>query len=138
MTMTISTEQRSPVFSLATPYLTQGITTQFLAQTDELTVVIKVYASGGENRMHHHSGEDHSFVVLEGEATFRIGSEENVQVLRRYQGALIERDVDYRFENSGDVNLVMLRIWSGFKGGKATVFYPDGAEKSDATEPSAG
>jgi hypothetical protein len=50
---------RAQTFNLTTPYLQQGITSDERARSDLLTVLIKVYASGGENRMHAHVYEDH-------------------------------------------------------------------------------
>ena len=72
---------------------------------------LKVYEERlGENRMHHHDGEDHCFVILQGEATFRLGTDDNVVVLNQGDGILIERGDDYWFENTGAVDLQILRV----------------------------
>ena len=55
------------------PLLQQGTTYDPLATAENLWVNIKVYASGGENALHSHGGEDHAFIVLQGKATFTFG-----------------------------------------------------------------
>ena len=85
--MAIETKQASEVYDLRTPYLEQGRTTDVRARTDLMTVTVKVYAEGGENAMHHHTHEDHSFIVLEGEATFHLETDDNAKVVRRYEGS---------------------------------------------------
>ena len=107
--MVATKESTATVFNLRTPYLEQGRTTDLRARTDLLTVTAKVYAEGGENAMHCHPYEDHSFIVLEGEATFHLGSDDNAQVVKPYEGVMLPRGAFYWFESSGDRNLVMLR-----------------------------
>jgi mannose-6-phosphate isomerase-like protein (cupin superfamily) len=79
-----------------------------------------VYAAGGENAIHTHSQEDHMFVILAGEATFRLGEREEVRVLRKHDGIMIPSGSYYWFLSSGDENLVLLRVgakregWNNF------------------------
>src|SRR3984893_19460064 len=47
----------------------QGRTDTPVAASDKMWVVLKTYAADGENGLHAHPHEDHSFVVLQGEAT---------------------------------------------------------------------
>src|SRR4051812_27595996 len=54
------------VFTVTTPILKEGRTDYALAVTDRLQIVVKCYASGGENYLHAHTEEDHAFVVLQG------------------------------------------------------------------------
>jgi mannose-6-phosphate isomerase-like protein (cupin superfamily) len=123
------------VFNLTTPYLTQGITSDERARTDLLRVWMKVYADGGENLMHAHVHEDHTFIVLEGEATFHIDSEDNVRVLRPNEGVLLPKGTFYRFQSSGQGNLVMLRVGASLPGTGYEAVYPDGVEKAAKHEP---
>ena len=120
------------VFDLRTPLLTQGLTTDMRAKTDHLTVTIKVYANGGENLFHAHTAEDHAFVVLSGEATFHIDTEENVKVLHKYEGIMLPKDMSYKFQSSGHGNLVMLRVGAKIPGlisvGKDKSFIPERIE----------
>ncbi len=44
-----------------------------LATAENLWISLKVYASGGENALHFHGGEEHAFIVLQGKATFTFG-----------------------------------------------------------------
>jgi mannose-6-phosphate isomerase-like protein (cupin superfamily) len=132
--MSVATGTKAETFSLKTPYLTQGITTDTLASADGLRVAMKVYAEGGENRMHCHLNEVHSFVVLEGEATFYLNSEDNTQVVKLYQGVMIPKGALYRFQSSGEGNLVMLRISSVGPNHQPEAFYPDGVKKSQGLE----
>jgi len=106
MTTTASAAQ---VFDLRTPYLIQGRTTDMRSRTDLLTITMKVYAEGGENAMHCHPYEDHTFIVVEGQATFHLGSDENVRVLDKYEGVMLPKGAFYWFESSGNENLVMIR-----------------------------
>ncbi len=61
---------KAQIFSLKTPLLSAGRTNTPVAGTDLLKVRVKVYAEGGENGLHAHFDEDHSFIILQGQATF--------------------------------------------------------------------
>jgi mannose-6-phosphate isomerase-like protein (cupin superfamily) len=129
------TGARAQVFNLITPYLQQGITSDERARSDMLTVLIKVYASGGENRMHAHVLEDHTFIVLEGEARFHLDSDDNVRILKPYEGVMLPKGSYYRFESVGEGNLVMLRVGAAPPGSPKQAVYPEGNEKSRDQEP---
>ena len=60
---------KSYKFSLKTPYLEKGRITNLVAETENLWIHTKINAEGGENAIHAHLDEDHSFIVLEGEMT---------------------------------------------------------------------
>jgi mannose-6-phosphate isomerase-like protein (cupin superfamily) len=126
---------RAQTFNLITPYLLQGITSDERAKSELLTVLIKVYASGGENRMHAHVHEDHSFIVLEGEATFHFDREESPRVLKPYEGVMLPKGTYYRFESTGRSNLVMLRVGAAPPGSPKRAVYPEGGDKSRDQEP---
>jgi mannose-6-phosphate isomerase-like protein (cupin superfamily) len=96
-------------YSMKVPLLTSGRTNQVLARTDTVEVRAKVYAAGGENALHTHLDEDHTFFVLDGEATF-YGPDDQSTVVGRYEGLMIPAGAYYRFESTGDTNLVLLRI----------------------------
>lgn len=89
--------------------LSQGRTDTILTATDNLEVRIKVYASGGENTLHAHNGEDHTFVVLQGAARFwdREGRTTDVGV---HQGVLLPAGAMYKFEAISTEELVLLRM----------------------------
>jgi mannose-6-phosphate isomerase-like protein (cupin superfamily) len=91
------------------PQLSQGTTFDPLATAENLWLSVKCYASGGENSFHHHTQEDHAFVVLQGMATFyfRDGSE---VIAKQYEGIMLPKGAWYRFQADEAENLVMLRI----------------------------
>jgi mannose-6-phosphate isomerase-like protein (cupin superfamily) len=107
--MGTETLTKDGVFDLRTPLLKQGLTSDVRAKTDHLTVTIKVYANGGENLMHSHTNQDHFFVVLAGQAVFHLEREGNIRTLNKYEGVMIPKDMEYKFQSAGDGNLVMLR-----------------------------
>lgn len=117
MTTTVEARPQATVFNLKTPVLSKGRTTDLRAQTDLMTAMIKVYAEGGENAMHMHPSEDHVFLVLDGEATFHLNDEGNAVVLHRYEAVLLPKGSLYRFESTGDENLVMFRVGAARTGG---------------------
>ena len=109
MTTTEKTTPKVTRYSMKVPLLTSGRTNQVLARTDTVEVRAKVYAAGGENALHTHLDEDHTFFVLDGEATF-YGPDDTPTVVGRYEGLLIPAGAYYRFESTGDTNLVLLRF----------------------------
>ena len=106
---TTETAPKVTRYSMKVPLLTSGRTNQVLARTDTVEVRAKVYAAGGENALHTHLDEDHTFFVLDGEATF-YGPDEQTVVVGRYEGIMIPAGAFYRFQSTGDTNLVLLRF----------------------------
>jgi mannose-6-phosphate isomerase-like protein (cupin superfamily) len=132
--MAVETRQASSVFNLRTPYLEQGRTTDVRAKTDLMTVTVKVYAEGGENAMHHHTHEDHTFIVLEGEATFYLESDDNAKVVRRYEGVMLPKGANYWFKSSGEGNLVMARVGAIYPDAPHGRLTPDGRDIPGGSE----
>ena len=125
--MATQTRPQAQVFSMRTPLLEQGRTTDIVAKTDLLTVTTKVYAEGGENAIHTHPTEDHAFIVLQGQATFHTELEDNVKVVNRYDGVMLPMGSLYWFQSTGDENLVMVRVGaSNDPRGMASRVHPDG------------
>ena len=58
-------------FGMRAQMLAQGRTHEWLTEALNLLANLKVYASGGENGLHTHLGEDHMFIVMQGSASFR-------------------------------------------------------------------
>ena len=108
MTTTETTPQVT-TYSMKVPLLTSGRTNEVLARSDTTTVRAKVYAQGGENALHTHLDEDHTFFILDGEATF-YGPDEQTVVVGRHEGIMIPAGAFYRFQSTGDTNLVLLRF----------------------------
>src|ERR1700726_438199 len=60
----------------------QGRTDRPMAAADKMWVVLKIYAADGENGPHPHPNEDHTFVVLQGEAKFYGPNHETLRSAR--------------------------------------------------------
>jgi quercetin dioxygenase-like cupin family protein len=98
------------VFSFLNEEIREGRGDLVLPGSQTLSGVIKRYAEGGENKMHCHPTEDHTFYVLEGEATFHIGEDKNVVVAGQYDGVYLPRGTYYWFLSSGPTKLIMIRV----------------------------
>ena len=107
-------EVQATVFKLTdTQLLSIGRSDRVVGKSENLVARIKVYAEGGENAIHAHAHEEHLFLVLAGQATFRLGREEREQVVNQYEGVLLPAGAFYWFQSSGDENLVMFRVGTG-------------------------
>lgn len=113
------------LFQLKTQLLSKGRSDFTLASTDMMTVRIKCYAQGGENALHAHPAEDHTFIVLDGAAKF-IGKDGEIGVLTKNQGIMLPRGAYYYFESCGDTPLVLLRVGAQKEALKADRLRPDG------------
>jgi len=122
---------KAKMFSLKTPYMQQGRVTQLVAETPNMWIHTKINAEGGENEIHTHLNQDHAFIVLEGEMSV-FDEQGHEMKLKQYQGVLLPRGAYYRYLNTGEGNLVVLRIAAGVrnkpKAGGATRVRPDGQE----------
>ena len=96
-------------FALRAQLPEQGRTNQVMAASSQLNVVLKTYASGGENELHAHTNEDHLFVVMQGSATF-YGPGGEFRVVNLHEGVVLPRGVLYRFVANGPEPLVLLRV----------------------------
>lgn len=99
------------VFNLSAQLLDQGRTDTVVAAAEDLIVRMKVYASGGENELHAHTGEDHTFMILQGSARF-FGPQGEETELGQYQGIMLPRGAFYRFYATSKEPLVMIRVGS--------------------------
>ena len=113
-------------FSLKSQLLSQGSHTTYVAQSDLLSVAVKIYATGGENKMHMHPEEDHSFIVMQGQAIFHIGVDDNPKVVNANEGVMLPAGTCYWFVSSAPENLVMMRIGAAKKPPEVWRAFPDG------------
>ena len=106
---------QAQMFSLKTPYMKQGRVTQLIAETTNLWIHTKINAEGGENEIHKHIDEDHAFIVLEGQMSVfdELGNEMEI---KQHQGVMIPKGAYYRYLNTGEGNLVVIRVGAGIKG----------------------
>ena len=106
---------QTKLFSLRTPYMKQGRITQLVAETENMWIHTKINYEGGENEIHTHLDEDHSFIVLEGQMSVFDEKGNEIKV-EKHQGVMIPRGAYYRYLNTGPENLVVIRVGSGIKG----------------------
>ena len=111
----LAQETEPTVFTMRAQLPTQGRTDIPLAATEQFTVVLKTYASGGENTLHAHPNEDHTFVVMQGAARFH-GKDGVIDTLGKNQGILIPAGALYWFEAVSEEQLVMLRVGTRLSG----------------------
>lgn len=105
----LKADGRPSFFELSAPLPTVGRADTPLAACAGMSVLLKCYASGGENSLHAHPHEDHTFVVLQGEATFH-GPNGEQRVIGPLDGVLLPHGAQYRFLSSGAEALVLLRV----------------------------
>jgi mannose-6-phosphate isomerase-like protein (cupin superfamily) len=96
-------------FTMRAQRLSRGSTEEPLAIGKHLWLKIKVYGKGGENKLHSHLNQDHSFVVLDGKACFH-GPRGEKRTIKRNQGILLPAGSYYWFESVGKDPLVLLRV----------------------------
>ncbi len=96
-------------FKLRAELLKQGRTTDLVADTDNMRVHIKVYASGGENGLHNHTDEDHFHLVLEGSARFYGPRGEEIDC-GKYEAIMLPAGSFYRFNATSEEPLILLRV----------------------------
>ena len=98
-------------FKLEAQLPTQGRTNIPMATSDGMWVMLKTYASGGENELHAHPNEDHTFVILQGAARF-YGPKGEEKVIGAGEGVLLPRGAFYWFQTVSKEPMVMLRVGS--------------------------
>jgi mannose-6-phosphate isomerase-like protein (cupin superfamily) len=108
--MTTESKTAAKVFSFLNDEIRAGRGDMVLPGTEGLSGVLKRYPEGGENQMHCHHDQDHTFYVLQGQATFHLEKDENVVVVNEGDAVLLPRMTYYRFQSSGDVKLIMIRV----------------------------
>ena len=96
-------------FSLEAQLPVQGRTNIPMAASQSMWVVLKTYASGGENELHAHPSEDHTFVVLQGKATF-YGPAGEQKIIGPNEGVLLPHGTFYWFHVCSQEPLVMVRV----------------------------
>ncbi|HSR56434.1 MAG TPA: cupin domain-containing protein [Alphaproteobacteria bacterium] len=96
-------------FTMRAQLLDRGNTETPLAVGDHLWIKIKVYAKGGENKLHAHPYQDHSFIVLDGRARFH-GPRGEERELSRNDGIFLPAGSFYWFETISEEPLVLLRV----------------------------
>lgn len=96
-------------FRLRAEMLKQGRSNQVVADTGNMWVNLKVYASGGENGLHNHTDQDHFHLVLQGSARF-YGPRGETLDCGPYEGIMLPSGSFYRFNATSKEPLVLLRV----------------------------
>jgi len=120
-------------FEIATPMLTGGRSQMPLARTDLVSVTLNYYTPGRKNKLHSHPGEDHVFVVLDGEATF-YDKDDRSTVIKKGEGIIIPGDWYYGFQNTGGKDLAMLRFGARKEKAPVARIESTGRTSEDVTE----
>ena len=111
-TLKAKVKQGQPTFfRLRAQLPAQGRTDTPMAASEKQWVVLKTYAACGENELHAHPNEDHTFVVLQGRAKFH-GPAGEERIIGLHEGVLLPHGTFYWFRALGDEPLVMVRIGS--------------------------
>jgi mannose-6-phosphate isomerase-like protein (cupin superfamily) len=129
-------EAKPSFFRLEAQLPKQGRTDTPLAASDRMWVVLKTYAADGENGLHAHPNEDHTFIVLQGEATF-YGPNGETRTIGKNEGVLLPHGTFYWFKATSDEPLVMARIGAAAFDGvdRHGRINPDGSEmRGDSLE----
>ena len=108
--MTTTPRTKAKVFEFINDEILAGKGDLVLPGSDELSGVIKRYLEGGENKLHCHPTEDHTFYILQGQADFRLESDDNIVVAKAMEAVFLPKGTNYWFHSSGDKKLVMLRV----------------------------
>jgi mannose-6-phosphate isomerase-like protein (cupin superfamily) len=122
-------EGKPTFFKLEAQLPKEGLTDTPLAASDKMWVVLKTYAADGENGLHAHPNEDHTFVVLQGEATF-YGPNDETRTIGKNEGVLLPHGTFYWFKATSDEPLVMIRVGAATFDGvdRHGRIAPDGSE----------
>jgi mannose-6-phosphate isomerase-like protein (cupin superfamily) len=129
-------EGKPAFFKLEAQLPKQGRTDTPLAASDKMWVVLKTYAADGENGLHAHPNEDHTFFVLQGEATF-YGPDNETRTIGKNEGVLLPHGTFYWFKATSDEPLVMIRVGAAAFDGidRHGRIAPDGSEiRGDSVE----
>jgi len=104
-----ATAKKPSFFKMRVQLLEKGRSNTPLARTDNMWATLKVYASGGENGLHTHPNEDHTFFVLQGSARYYDADGGHTDV-GRHEGIMLPAGAYYWFEATSKEPLVLVRI----------------------------
>src|SRR5438034_2250910 len=104
-----ATAKKPSFFKMRAQLLDQGRTNTALARTENMWATLKVYASGGENGLHTHPNEDHTFIVLQGSARYYDADGGHTDV-GKHEGIMLPAGAYYWFEATSKDPLVLVRI----------------------------
>ena len=103
------TAKKPSFFKMRAQMLEKGRTNTLMSKTDHMSVILKVYASGGENGLHTHPHEDHTFLVLQGKARY-YDADGGYKDVGKHEGIMLPAGAYYWFEAISEEPLVLVRI----------------------------
>jgi len=103
------TAKKPSFFKMRAQMLEKGRTNTPLARTDNMWAILKVYASGGENGLHTHPNEDHTFIVLHGSARY-YDADGGYTDVGKHEGVMLPAGAYYWFEATSKEPLVLVRV----------------------------
>jgi mannose-6-phosphate isomerase-like protein (cupin superfamily) len=115
LTDPIPTDIKPEFFNMKIHLMEEGRDDREIFRTGAMNARMKTYASGGENGLHAHMDEDHTFIIMEGSATFYGPNGEEKEV-GKHEGIMLPAGSFYYFNASGGVPLVLLRLASPVSG----------------------
>ena len=101
--------KKASFFKMRAQLLDKGRTNTLMAKTDNMWATLKVYASGGENGLHTHPNEDHTFLVLQGKARY-YDADGGYTDVGKHEGVMLPAGAYYWFEAISKEPLVLIRI----------------------------
>jgi mannose-6-phosphate isomerase-like protein (cupin superfamily) len=101
--------KKASFFKMRAQMLEKGRTNTLLAKTDNMSAILKVYASGGENGLHTHPNEDHTFIVLQGSARYYDADGGHTDI-GKHEGIMLPAGAYYWFEATSKEPLVLVRV----------------------------
>ena len=107
--MATERKTKAKVFTFLDDEIKAGKGDIILPGAENLSGVIKRYDVGGENRMHEHPTEEHTFYVLQGEGTFHLEKDENEVVVKQFDAIHLPAGTNYWFTSTGKDKLIILR-----------------------------
>jgi quercetin dioxygenase-like cupin family protein len=107
--MATERKTKAKVFTFLDDEIKAGNGDIILPGAEKLSGVIKRYSVGGENRMHEHPTEDHTFYVLQGEGTFHLEQDDNEVVVKQFDAIHLPAGTSYWFTSTGAEKLIILR-----------------------------
>jgi mannose-6-phosphate isomerase-like protein (cupin superfamily) len=102
-------EGKPSFFKLKAQLPKLGRTNVPMASSSRMWITLKTYAHDGENELHAHPNEDHMFVVLQGQASFR-GPNGEEKMVGKHEGVLLPHGTFYWFKAVTEEPLVMVRV----------------------------
>lgn len=102
--------QRPETFHCERPPAEHSKVIRSLCGSELLEADVQLVDEGGANKLHHHTGQDGLFLVLDGAVRFHGAGDEVIAELEARDGILIPHGFDYWFERAGEGAAEVLHV----------------------------